>query len=584
MTSDTGLALYANRQGQGFVRQQIDIPALKDYYVVNAALVDLNNDGWLDIFFSTYRRGNYVIYNTGGQFTKEHLVRLPNHEDAIMSAAAAFGDVNKDGNLDIVLGNYSLGPWARDRSLLSSRNVVLLHDGERFRVQPLREIHGETFSVLLSDFNNDGNLDLIVGNDHSPPDMYYIGNGDGSFQRITRDDGLIPHSTRTTMSVASADINNDLLPEIYVGQISGNSGGDRIKNWRVGPEVCREIVHPEHKKVCEEMIAVQRSISKAHTTGDVFTCLSMEVQEYRKDCMAYHLLRQAAMQNGSQELCALFPDSYEIFSFICHHLPPQEEATSRGRAPREAEDWRQEIPSILQHNVLLMPTGDGRFVDKAREMGVQIGGWTWNAKFADVDNDEFVDLYVVNGYFPSSRHESNVFYHNQQGQRFVEHTAEAGLGSFLATSSYVYIDMDNDGDLDIIAVPVVGPILVYVNNSTTGHAIDFELRDYIGNRFGIGSKIIIHYGVNGSRHQMREIQAGGGFISYDAPMAHFGLGEFAYVERVEVLWSTGERSDIHGDFAAGSRYIITRQKPMPGVSGDNVYPKRTELPQPTNFQ
>ena len=72
--------------------------------------------------------------------------------------------------------------------------------------------------------------------------------------------------------------------------------------------------------------------------------------------------------------------------------------------------------------------------------------------------------------------------------------------------------------------------------------------------------------------------------SYDAPIAHFGLGEFAQVERVEVLWSTGERSDMHGDFVAGSRYIITRQKHMQGVTGDNVHIKRPELPPPANFQ
>ena len=57
---------------------------------------------------------------------------------------------------------------------------------------------------------------------------------------------------------------------------------------------------------------------------------------------------------------------------------------------------------------------------------------------------------------------------------------------------------------------------------------------------------------------MREIQASGGFISFDAPIAYFGLGEFQQVERVEVHWSTGERTEIRGDFPAGARYVITR--------------------------
>ena len=54
----------------------------------------------------------------------------------------------------------------------------------------------------------------------------------------------------------------------------------------------------------------------------------------------------------------------------------------------------------------------------------------------------------------------------------------------------------NDGDLDLVVAPVTGPILVYVDNSKKDR-IAFELRDHLGNRFGIGSKVIIHYGPTG---------------------------------------------------------------------------------------
>src|SRR5262249_34278899 len=147
----------------------------------------------------------------------------------------------------------------------------------------------------------------------------------------------------------------------------------------------------------------------------------------------------------------------------------------------------------LGQNVLLTRAGDNGFVDKAREFGVQESGFTWNAKFADLDNDEFVDLYIVNGWFPGPQRDASYFYQNQQGKKFVDKTAEAGLLSFLATSAYTYVDVDNDGDLDIVAVPISGPVLVYVNNSKKNR-IAFELRDLAGNRFGIGSKIVIRYG------------------------------------------------------------------------------------------
>jgi hypothetical protein len=134
------------------------------------------------------------------------------------------------------------------------------------------------------------------------------------------------------------------------------------------------------------------------------------------------------------------------------------------------------------------------------------------------------------------------------------------LESFLATTSFSYVDIDNDGDLDIIMLPVWGPVAVYLNDAGGQNAIAFEVRDEIGNHFGIGTKIIIHYGPDGSRKQIRELQAGGGFVSYDAPVAHFGLGDFDAVDHLEVRWSTGESTIVRGDFAAGARYILARPR------------------------
>ena len=185
-------------------------------------------------------------------------------------------------------------------------------------------------------------------------------------------------------------------------------------------------------------------------------------------------------------------------------------------------------------------------------------GFTWNAKFADLNNDEYLDLYAVNGWFPEKTRSSHVLYLNQQGRQFSDQTRQAGLGSFLATSAYTFVDLDNDGDLDIVAVPISGPVVVHLNNSTRNR-IAFALNDGVGNRSGIGSKIIIHYGPGGERHQLREIQASGGFVSHDAPVAYFGLGDFKSVERVEVVWSTGVRTDIRADFPAGSRYVVHRR-------------------------
>jgi uncharacterized membrane protein YraQ (UPF0718 family) len=554
LTSPTGLALYANQQGKGFVLQQIDIPELKEFYVTSAALVDLDNDGWLDIVFSTYRHGNYVIYNRQGRFTRAEMRQLPRLGTAMVTAAMGFGDVDRDGKLDIVLGDWVPPCWGwylcDDHP---SNNFLLRSDKGWFRVEEsFRDLPGrQTLNILLSDINDDGKLDLIIGNEDRAPDIYYLGNGDGTFRQITRGDGLIPHTTGSTMSVASGDVDNDLRPEIYLGQITHIPAKQRSKTRDTDPAACDEISDPRYRKGCQETFRVHLHMPSQTRNRDVYTCSSGDMRDYHEDCVAYSLFLRARAQ-GPASLCDLLSDRWDVLRFNCRHSYAE-----RASPPVRGTISSQTVPVNNQRNVLLSPVGNDRFVDKAVEMGVQTAGFTWNAKFADVDNDEFVDLFAVNGWFPGKGLESHFFYHNEQGKRFSDQTEKAGLRSFLPTSAYTYVDLFNTGNMDIVAVPIVGPVLVYVNNSTQTR-IAFELRDEVGNRFGIGSKVIIHYGAGGARHQLREIQASGGFISFDAPVAYFGLGGFQRVERVEVRWSTGERSEITGDFQAGARYIVHR--------------------------
>jgi uncharacterized membrane protein YraQ (UPF0718 family) len=550
LTSDRGPRLYANRPGEGWVAQRIDIPALRDLHVTHAALVDLDGDGWLDLYLSTYRRGHFVVYNREGRFLPEQLQPLPGAEGAIMNGAAAFGDLDGDGDLDIVVGRYA-PPVFRGAPPVQPGILVLLQDGAGgFRVVPLKEIPNLTLSLLLSDIDGDGRLDLIAGNDGVVPDHFFVGLGDGGFREIKREDGMVPHSTSTTMSISSADIDNDLRPEIYLGQITGMSHHGTLRYRDVGPKLCDEIGEPREAASCREAAQVQRMLPDAGRQRDAFACLSEDVGAYREDCIAYALLQWARLE-GAPGLCELFPDRWEAFRFLCE--------SGRGEpAARGAYAGGDAIPSIVDRNVLLAAGPDGRFSDVAHARNVELAGFTWNAKFADLDHDEFVDLYAVNGWLSDARQDANVFYRNQRGETFVDATEAAGLDSFLATTSYTYIDLDNDGDLDIVSAPIAGPLLVHLNN-TTRSRIAFELRDAIGNRSGIGSRLVIRYGPDGARQQMRELQMSGGFGSFDAPLVYFGLGDFAGVEQVEITWSTGERSELRGDFRAGSRYIISRK-------------------------
>ena len=122
------------------------------------------------------------------------------------------------------------------------------------------------------------------------------------------------------------------------------------------------------------------------------------------------------------------------------------------------------------------------------------------------------------------------------------------------------MDIDRDGDLDIISNTLNGPFKVYTNNESKNNSVTFKIRDKIGNRFCLGCKIIIHYGFKGKKQQFREIKTGGGFHSYDAPLAHFGLGEFKNINSIYITWSTGESTRFEGDFPVNREYILQREK------------------------
>ena len=118
---------------------------------------------------------------------------------------------------------------------------MLLNEDKGFESVMLPGLVGETLSVLLSDWNQDGWLDLIVGNDFDAPDIFYLGDGTGGFDQIRKDAGIIPHSTQTTMSIDTADYDNDLDLDIFIDQITARATGPSagvkalpLRNYCVG--------------------------------------------------------------------------------------------------------------------------------------------------------------------------------------------------------------------------------------------------------------------------------------------------------------------------------------------------------------
>lgn len=554
-STEKGLYFYANDGSGQFKPMEFPIGALRDMPIFNAVLADIDSDGWLDLFITTYRQGNFILKNTGGRFDAANLTPVANRDDAILTLAASFGDVDADGDLDLALGNWAAG-WYRRVPGEEARNRLLLNEdgilaGDRFMDLP--GLPGETLSILLSDIDGDHALDLLVGNDFEQPDIFYRGDGKGGFDQIRRQDGIVPMTTTTTMSIKTGDLHNDGVPEIYVAQIAGRSSGvSRTLKMRPLEHYCDGIERSGDQETCLANMAIKAWYKSGHSFDPSYAgkCQQLEGR-YKDECKAM-LVKDLAIQNRDPSICGLIPAAQWKARDYCNvHFLPIRKPT--------AQELSESIPQILRRNVLLERNSEGAYDERAEAQGLEVGGWSWDVKFADVDNDGWQDVYIVNGtWVPNEVSPSNLFFRNSGEGTFSEKSGPFGLEDYLITAAATAFDMDNDGDQDFITVPVNGPVMAFVNNAQSGNAIAFDFADHVGNSFGIGNRIEIRYG-DGARRQSRELQLGGGFMSFDAPVAHFGLGDAEMIDSVVIDWADGGRTVIDGGLPAGARYRIERK-------------------------
>ena len=551
------ITVFMNQDGKRFVAHEIDVTGAKDAAIFNTALVDLNGDGWLDLFATTYLGGNLYLLNENGSFSLDSLRRPPRGK-AVLSLAASFGDVDRDGDLDVVIGNWFAG-MSKQHPPPHSQNELWTREGDKYVVTPLTELIGETLSVILSDWSGDGWLDLIVGNDFDVPDLYYRGDRKGGFERINRSEGIIPQSTHSTMSIDTGDFDNDLDLDIFLDQITARATGPSARLVvRPLENYCDDIVQKEERDRCLANIATRDAFfyGTNHRPINVRKCAAVPDEDDERACVGMQVLL-TSQRVRDPKICESIPkEETRTYAMCRNYFEPV--------LPHDPDMLMESIYQVKNENVLLVwDASKGQFTDESERTGVGFTGWSWNARFADVDNDEWQDIFIVAGsFFRATRSgtTANFFFHNQAGKKFSDKTDAFGLQNFMIVSAYTILDFDRDGDLDFITNSINGPLWLLRNNSQSGNSIAFQVRDEVGNRDGIGTKFIIHYGAGGERHQLRELKSSGGYLSFDEPVAHFGLGDYDGVERLEIHWSTGGVTEIPGPFKAGHIYTLQRSR------------------------
>src|SRR5437764_251093 len=237
---------------------------------------------------------------------------------------------------------------------------------------------------------------------------------------------------------------------------------------------------------------------------------------------------------------------------------------------------------LIQGNNLWVPregtSGDGiKYDNMARDMGVELGGWSFGAQFGDLNNDGTLDLYLVNGYVSADRN-SNYWYDfskiaggnsaiisdaahwppmegrslsgyqqkkvwlNDGAGHFTEVAQSVGAGDTFDGRSVAEADLWNRGVLDCIVANQRGPLLLYKNTvAPENKGIEFELEGTTSNKSAIGAEVRVFWN---HQQQVQEVSGGSGFCAQNERRLHFGLGRNAQLEKVEIRWPSGKMQTL----------------------------------------
>ena len=230
-------------------------------------------------------------------------------------------------------------------------------------------------------------------------------------------------------------------------------------------------------------------------------------------------------------------------------------------------------------NMLQLNNGDGTFSEIGQLAGVSNTNWSWAPLFFDFNNDGHKDLFVANGYLKdhtdmdflkftadevlkANRGEEyvdfdgyidqmppiileNYYYENDGNFRFTDKGKDWGLDEPIVSQSAVYVDLDNDGDQDLVLNNSGEYATVLKNNSQEIYQNDYlqiSLEGEAHNPIGIGAKIYVY--ANGKIFYQEQFPVRG-FQSTLSPILHFGLGQHAKIDSIRIIWPNDQSQLFH---------------------------------------
>jgi tetratricopeptide (TPR) repeat protein len=470
-----------------------------------------------------------------------------------MAAGVIVDDFQNNGRLDVVTSSYNMCQPMHYFHNNGDGTFVDRADKARLSGQ----LGG--LNMVQADYNNDGCVDILVlrGGWELPQRKSLLRNNcDGTFTDVTETAGLgEPTSTQTAVW---ADINNDGLLDLYVGNESGpnqlfqNQGDGTFKDISRGSGT--------------DISAFTKGVTAADFDGDGF--VDLYASNYRGFNSLFHNNHDGTFTDVAKEAGVLgtghsFPawffdydnDGWPDLFVSSYFMSVDETARSYLGLPHNAGTLK------LYRNL-----GNGAFRDVTKETGLEKVFMPMGANFGDIDNDGYLDMYLGTGDPTYTSLVPNVLLHNKDGKRFVDITASSGTGELHKGHGVAFADIDNDGDEDILTV--IGgaapgdshAFRLFENPGNGNDWISLRLVGVKSNRSAIGARIQVTVKNEGhaARAIHRTVGSGGSFGA--SPLEqHIGLGKAAQIESIEIRWPGGSGTPQRFTGVAGNQAIEIRE-------------------------
>ncbi|GIX07593.1 MAG: hypothetical protein KatS3mg115_1996 [Candidatus Poribacteria bacterium] len=449
---------------------------------------------------------------------------------------AAFFDADGDGWSDLYV---AVTERNGQNVLFWNRGGGLFED-----VTPSSGIVSDARGVLAADLDNDGDQDLYLSVWDGPNRLYW-NRGDGTFVDGTARSGA--GSEAHTTGVAALDFDRDGWLDLYLGNYFGEPNQLYRNN---GDGTFTEV--GGSAGVADEGHALAVAALDADNDGwpDLFVGNDMG-----NGCKLYR-------NNGD----GTFSDRSAAAGIF---RPFNTMGVAVG--DYDNDGWLDIAASDVDLSTLYRNNGDGTFTNVAPQVGLDgsrlVG---WGMVFADLDNDGWQDLVLVNGNMPSMSVPNTRFvpmpdavFHNQGDGTFREASQAFGLLVETESRGVIFGDPNRDGFPDLYITGNDTPGLYYLNAGNANHWLAIRTQGTWSNRDGIGARLRLRAG---GREQVREICSGSSYLSCNEKTAFFGLGVIPSVERLEIRWPSG-RVDRYESVPV-DRYLVA-------VEGEGLYPLET---------